>query len=266
LTGDEVAKALGLTTDYDRRDAIRRMVEHNSIRSPLSAKEAELIVKGATGAARAQCIAALAKLIKHNLSGEEGATILGDAREIAEYDRRDAIRALAQEERFGANGADAGLLLVGATGAARAQSISSFAKSLKSNLSGQEVASILGEPGDLMDYDRRDAIRAVALERKFGANGADAALFLNGATGAARAQAIASFAASLKPNLSGWDAAAILGEPNVLNEYDRRDAIRALADNHRLKNGLSGDELAAVLNGTTGAARAQSIDAATRKH
>lgn len=198
LSGVEAAQALGSTTDYDRRDAIRRMVEHNSIRSPLSAREAALIVKGATGAARAQCIAALAKLIKHNLSGEEGATVLGSAREITEYDRRDAIRALAKEERFGANGADAGLFLVGATGAARAQSIASFAK-------------------------------------------------------------------SLKPHLSGQEAATILGGSDVLQEYDRRDAIRALAESRRLRQGMLGDELAAMLDGTTGAARAQSIDALTKR-
>lgn len=199
LSGDEVAKALGSATEYNRRDAIQRMVEHGAIRSPLSAKETALIVKGTTGVARSQSIAALAKHIKQNLSGQEVETILGSAQDITDYNRRDAIQALAQAGRFGANGADAGL-------------------------------------------------------------------FLDGATGAARAQSIASFAKSLKPNLTGWEAASILGGPDELKEYDRRDAIQALAESKRLRQGLSGDELAAMLNGTTGTARAQSIDALTRRY
>lgn len=199
LSGLDAAQVLGSATEYNRRDAIQRMVEHNTIHSPLSAKETALVVRGTTGAARSQSIAALAKLIKQNLSGQEVETILGSAQDITDYNRRDAIQALAQAGRFGANGADAGL-------------------------------------------------------------------FLDGATGAARAQSIASFAKSLKPNLTGWEAASILGGPDELKEYDRRDAIQALAESKRLRQGLSGDELAAMLNGTTGTARAQSIDALTRRY
>ena len=196
LSGAETAKALGAIKEWNRLSAIQQMASQNSICSPLSANGAKLILKGTTSGAREGSVVAIAKLIKQNLSGEEVATILGGVTELNEWNRQAAIIALVKAERLGVIGTDAALFLKGTSSGAREGSIVNIAKSLKPNLTGEEVATILG-----------------------------------GVT--------------------------------ELNEWNRQAAIIAIANGGKLKGSYSGDEMAAMLQGTSGGARTGSITAIT---
>lgn len=334
LSGMEVSQALGSTTEGSRLYAIQQMVNQDSIRSPLSAAEVALILKGTTASARAQGVVVLAKLIKPNLSGQESATVLGSVTELNEGSRQYAVKALATAARLGATGADTRLMLQGMTGSARAQSIVDIAKGLKDNLSGEEIGNILGNASELNEGSRQYAIQALAragkigLDRtdteaalilkgttgssraqaivditkfiqpslsgqqvatllgsvqelnegsrlyaiqalakgdRLGANGRDTSIYLKGTTGSARAQAIVDIAKTLKPDLSGQEAAAILGEPSELNEGSRLYAIQGLVRAGKLRSNLSGDDLTALLSGMTGSARAQGLAELTKR-
>lgn len=192
LSGREVAQILDPTSEGARLYAIQQMVKQDSIRSPLSADEVALILKGTTGSTRAQGVADLAKLIKSNLSGQEGATILGNTAELSEGSRQFAVQALATATRLGATGSDTSLILKGMTGSARAQSIADIASSLKPNLSGQEASVILGASGELNEGSRLFAIQALVHAGKLRSNlpSDELTAILEGMTGSARAQGI----------------------------------------------------------------------------
>ena len=83
---------------------------------------------------------------------------------------------------------------------------------------------------------------------------------LTGATEAHRAKAIAALAPVVKANLSGENAAAILGTAKECSETNRADAIYYLALAKKFKQILSGKEMEMILDGTTGSARAKAIE------
>ena len=194
LSGAEAAKVLGTTKEYNRLSAIQQMASNNSICSPLSAGGAKLILQGTTSGAREGSISSLAKLIKDKLTGEEVATILGGVNELAEYNRLGGITSLAQAGRMGVIGTDAALFLKGASGGAREASIANIAKSVKPNLTGEEIATILGGVNELAEYNRLGGITSLANSGKLKSSytGDEMAAMLQGTSGGARTGSIAT--------------------------------------------------------------------------
>ena len=72
-------------------------------------------------------------------------------------------------------------------------------------------------------------------------------------------RSIATFANLTKSELSGKESATILGPAPELAEWDRYRAIAALAKAKKFKSSLTGEEMAMVLEGATGDARARAI-------
>ena len=194
LSGAEAAKALGTTKEWNRLSAIQQMASQNSICSPLSASGANLILQGTTSGAREGSISSLAKLIKDQLTGEEASTILGGVNELAEYNRLGGITSLAKAEKLGIIGTDAALFLKGTSGGAREGSIANIAKSIKPNLTGEEVATILGGVNELAEYNRLGGITSLAKSGKLKSSytGDEMAAILLGTSGGARTASIAA--------------------------------------------------------------------------
>ena len=119
---------MGPAKNWDRYNAIVALVAGGKFRSPLCANELALILKETTGSSRARSIAELANLTKSELSGRESATILGSAQDLAEWDRYNAIAALARAKKFKSSlaGEEMEMMLEGATGAARARAIAEW--------------------------------------------------------------------------------------------------------------------------------------------
>ena len=129
---------------------------------------------------------------------------------------------------------------------------------VKEGISGQDAQAALGPA---LDKDRADAIYYLVKGGKFRIPqcGPELGLALTGATEAHRARAIQALAGVVQSNLSGEDAAAILGTAKECSEKNRADAIYYLAKANKFKPILSGKELEMILDGTTGAARARAI-------
>lgn len=134
----------------------------------------------------------------------------------------------------------------------------------KPGMSGQDAQAALGPA---RDTDRADAIYYLVKGDKFRIPqcGPELGLALTGATEAHRARAIKALATVVQANLSGEDAAAILGTVKECSETNRADAIYYLAEAKKFKPILSGKELGMILDGTTGAARARAIQAISAK-
>jgi hypothetical protein len=192
LSGDEVVKALGSTKEQNRAAAITEMVKQGAIRSPLTADELAAILKGTTGGNRSYAIAQLSALINPLLTAPEAATVLGSANELREQNRAAAIRSLARTTVPGSWGAEASEPLNGSTGGNRSYAIAQLASLLRANLTGMEVATILGQPEELREQNRAAAIRnlvdAGRLRLPFSGN--ELSLVLTGTTGGNRSYAI----------------------------------------------------------------------------
>ena len=150
---------------------------------------------------------------------------------LSDGNRANAIAALARAKRFGPSiGEDAALALKGATQGSRATAVAEIAPYLRDNLPGQALAAIVGPASDITDGNRANAIAAIARSVKKPApiSGFDGGAILEGATQGSRASAIAELAPLFKADLSGQEAAAILGSPNVLSDGNRANAIAAL--------------------------------------
>jgi hypothetical protein len=265
LSGSDAALALGPARELDRANAIAKLAAGKQLAAPLIPDQIPAMLKGATGSYRAQAIAYIAPLLKMRMSGTEGALVLGTASELRELDRANAVKAIATGNCFGELGADAGLLLDGATGSYRAMAVSEIARYMKKGLPAAEAAKALGSAAELRELDRANAVLALVRERVPADWSGDAGGVLKGATGSYRAMAIAGLAPLLRDNLSGSEASAILGTAEELRELDRANAIRALMQAGRLKPGLGGAELEAILNGTSGSYRAQAIAALSER-
>ena len=257
LTAQEAAEILGTPAELSegsRRSAITSMARAKK-HDPLGA-EAALMLKGTTGSNRSFSIGELAPYLKANLTAQEVADILGSVAELSEGSRRSAITSMARAKKLGPLGAEAALMLKGTTGSNRSFSIGELAPYLKANLTAREAADILGTPAELSEGSRRSAITSMARAKKLGPLGAEAALMLKGTTGSNRSFSIGELAPYLKANLTAREAADILGTPAELSEGSRRSAITSMARAGKVRAGLSEAELAPVLDGTTGSARA----------
>jgi len=266
LTASEGAAILGAQKDLDEQSrlyAIQALTRRNRLGDLGS--DAMLLLTGTTGGNRAQAIAEMAGSFKTALSAQEVADTLGDPKQLNEQSRLYAIQALARANKLAVWAADAAGPLAGTTHGNRAQAIAEMTKSLKTGLTAQEVAQLLGDPKELNEQNRLYAIQALARAKKLAAWAADAATPLSGTTGGNRAQAIAEIAASLRAGLSGAEGAAILGGAEALSEQSRLYAVQALARAKKLKYPLSGEELGLLLLGTSGENRAQGLAELTRQ-
>ena len=194
LSGIDAAMGLGATTEYARYQAIYSMARGKQLRIPLCAGESATILRGTTGNNRALAIAEIALVVKIDLSGDEAALILGTTQESNEYARYQAIYSLAQAKKFkvGLGGEDAKRVLDGTTGNNRALAIAELALVVKSELSGDEAALILGSVQESNEYARYQGIYSLARAKKFKARlgGADLQRILDGTSGNNRVLAV----------------------------------------------------------------------------
>ena len=234
-------------------------VQAQSPGMPLSSSSASTQLQGKTGSIRSSAIAQVAPFLKADLTARETADILGTASELREAARANAILSIARAKKLSPLGAEAALMLKGATGSNRSMAIAEIAPYLKIGLTGQETADILGTASELSEAARANAILSIARAKKLGPLGAEAALMLKGATGNNRSMAMAEIAPYLKIGLTGQETADILGTVDELNETPRANAILFIARAGKTMPGLTEGELAPVLAGMTGSNRALAL-------
>lgn len=257
----DAAKVLGDLRDGNRFNAIANLARSGQLHSPLSAADCAAILQGTTQSSRAAAIGELAPLVKADLVGQEAATILGPAATLSEGNRFNAIAALARAKRFGPSiGEDAALALIGSTQSSRATAIGELAPYLRTGMSGQAIATVLGPAAMLSDGNRFNAVAAIARQTKRPAvlAGSDGAAILQGAIQSSRAAAIGELAALVKSDLNGQEAEAILGSEAILSEGNRFNAIAALARAKRFGPSI-GEDAALALKGATQSSRAAAI-------
>lgn len=130
-------------------------------------------------------------------SGKQAAAALGLA---IEMDRWQAIAALARNGKLRTPlcAEEAAMILAGTTGASRTNAVGEIARIVKSELSGPEVAMILGSKRESSERDRLEAIAALARAKRFSRNlsAEELDLILQGTTGSNRALAVAEIAAN----------------------------------------------------------------------
>ncbi len=262
MSGIDAAKTLGDLREGARYNAITAIARRGQISSPLSATDGAAILQGTTQHSRSAAIAQLASLFKADLRGAEAVTILGTEATLSEGNRYNAIAVLARGKRFGPSLAeDAVLVLQGVTQHSRAAAIAQIAPYLRPAISGQAIAAVLGGSRLLSEGNRVNAIAALvgSTQSKQPLAASDVASILDGTTQHSRAAAIARLATWIAVGLSGDDAATILGRSGELTEGNRFNAIAALARAGRFRGSLTGDEMTAILQGTTGQSRAAAI-------
>ncbi len=256
LGGNDVRTILGNLIEFDRRAGVQTLVAAGKVKNGLTSNEAVAILNGTSGTARGQAIAAIAPNLAQGLNGPDTAAILGN---LIEFDRRAGVRTLvaAGKVKNGLTSDEAVAVLNGTSGTARGQAIAAIAPNLAQGLNGPDTAAILG---NLIEFDRRAGVRTLVAAGKVknGLTSDEAVAVLNGTSGTARGQAIAAMASHLKDGLSGADTVAILGN---LGEFDRRAGIQTLVAAGKVMNGLTPNEVVAILNGTSGTARGQAIAA-----
>lgn len=261
LSVGDVVNALAGLREGNRNGAIANFARSGQLPNSIGATDGAAILQGTTQGARAGAIGELANLFKGDLSGKEAETILGPESTLSEGYRQTAISALARAKRFGPSlGEDSALSLKGVTQAARAGAISEIAPYLSANLPGQAIATILGSGTILSEANRQIAITSIARSGKkpLPLGGPDGAAILQGSSQGARAGAIIELAPLFKPDLTGQDAALILGSGITMSEVTRQNAITALARARRFGPSLA-EDAALMLEGTTQGNRAGSI-------
>ncbi len=117
----------------------------------LSSSAASTQLQGKTGNIRSTAIAQVAPFLKADLTAQEVADILGAAIELSEAPRANSILSIARATKLGPLGAEAALMLKGATGNNRSMAIAEIASFLKVGLTGRETAEILGTASELSE-------------------------------------------------------------------------------------------------------------------
>lgn len=258
---DAAATLSGLTEGH-RQLAIASMVRNGQLPGPLSAADGALVLSGTSQGYRSASIGEMAPIFKADLTGQEGASILGSASALNEGNRHLAIAALARAKRFGPTlGGDAGLILDGTTQGSRAAAIGEMAPYLRTGMRGDQIAAILGSGPTLSEGYRHLAIAALARAGRMpqALTASEAVPILIGTTQGERAAAIREMARNFATGLSGEDTAAILGGSGEMAEGNRYMAIAALARAGKLRPGLSGQEMTLVLEGISGQTRVAAI-------
>lgn len=198
------------------------------------------------------------------LSGDEVAKVLDPTKEqaraaaITKMVKQGAIRSPLTADELAA-------ILKGTTGGNRSYAIAQLSALINPHLTAPEAATVLGSVNELREQNRAAAIRSLVRTSVPGSWGAEVSAPLSGCTGGNRSYAIAQLASRLRANLTGMEAATILGQPEELREQNRAAAIRSLVDAGRLRLPFSGDELSLVLTGTTGGNRSYAIGLLTKR-
>ena len=265
LTGQEAASILGSAsdlTDGNRFNAIAAMGRAKRF-GPSIGGDAALALVGASQGSRAAAIGEIAPHLRADMRGQDVAAILGSAQVLTEGNRANAIAALARAGRMPRNttGAEAEMVLVGATQGARATAISEMALYFRTDMRGQQVVDILGGAQVLSEGNRFNAIAALARAGRMpcALTGAEAEPILAGSTLGNRAAAIAEMAPYFVPELSGESVASILGRSGETTEGNRFSAIAALARAGKLRAGLGELEGSVVLQGISAGFRSAAI-------
>ena len=200
LTGTELNAILGPTTDLtdgNRANAIAALARAKRF-GPSIGGDAGPALNGATQGARATAISEMASYFRTDMRGQDVAAILGSAQVLSDGNRANAIAALARAGRMPRNttGAEAELMLVGATQGARATAISEMATAFKSDLSGPEISKILGADGETTEGNRYNALAAVVRAGKVRGNlgTQDTGMIVQGMSGGTRAAALKDLA------------------------------------------------------------------------
>jgi hypothetical protein len=162
------------------------------------------------------------------------------------HDRANAIRALLDRMPMNLSTADANLVLQG-LGGQRAAGLAAIAPHLADPLDGNDVAQLLNP---MTTYDRVNSIHMLVGSGKVkeGLSAQEAKIILEGTQGQ-RAAGINMLASHLAPQLSGKDAAIVLGE---LTTYDRVNILRLLASTNKLTRSLQPEEARLLLEGSGG--------------
>ena len=173
-------------------------VQAQSPGTPLSSSSASTQLQGKTGSIRSSAIAQVAPFLKADLTARETADILGTASELSEAPRANAILSIARAKKLSPLGAEAALMLKGATGNNRSMAIAEISPYLKIGLTGQETADILGTVDELNETPRANAILFIARAGKTmpGLTEGELAPVLAGMTGSNRALALSELRVS----------------------------------------------------------------------
>ena len=192
LSGPELALALGPATDLtdgNRANAVAALARATRF-GPSIGGDAGPALNGATQGARATAISEMAPYFRTDMRGQDVAAILGTAQVLSDGNRANAIAALARAGRMPRNttGAEAEMMLVGATQGARATSIVEMSRYFADGLSGADLVAILGPNGETTEGNRYNAIAALAHSRKIGTalSAAEIASVLQGTSGGTR--------------------------------------------------------------------------------
>lgn len=262
LTAQEAAEILGSADQlegWDRARAIQS-IERTKKLGPLGA-DAAMMLRGTNASSRAASVADIAPYLKTGLTAREAAAILGTVEELKGWDRARAIQSIARAKKLGPLDAEVSQMLQGTTESSRAAGVADLAPYLKADLTAQQAATMLGSTDELEGWDRARAIQSIARTKKLAPLGPEGALLLKGTNGSSRTAAIADLASYLETGLTAAQAAAILASTDELAGWDRARAIRSIAHAGKVRAGFSEVELAPVLDGTTGSARASSLEA-----
>ena len=215
LTGQEAASILGPGTDLtdgNRANAITALARAKRF-GPSIGGDAGPALNGASQGARATAISEMAPYFRTDMRGQDLAAILGSAQVLSDGNRANAIAALARAGRMprNATGAEAEMMLVGATQGARATAISEMARYFVDGLSGADLVAILGRNGEATEGNRYNAISALARARKIGTmlSSADVAIVVIGTSGGTRASAIAEIVNPVNQSAAQGGAASV---------------------------------------------------------
>ena len=265
VTGQTIATILGagpLLSDGNRQGAIAAIARSGKKPLPLSGADGAAILQGSAHVARAGSIGELAPLFRSDLSGQEADAILGSETTLSEGNRQRAIAALARSQRFGPSlSEDAALALKGTTQGSRAGSIAEIAPYLRAGLTGQAIATILGDGSLLSEGNRAGAIAAIARSGKkpLPLSGAEGAAILQGTTQSARVASIREIARFFVAGMPGDKVALILGASAESTEGHRYGGLDTLVRAGVVTTGIIGPELESVLRGMSGQTKTAAI-------
>lgn len=261
LAGVQVAAILGnaeVLSEGNRHNAIAALTRSSRISRALSSAEVVAILAGTTHGARAGAIGELSSNIKNDLTGQEAGALLGTPDQLSEGNRVNAISALARAGRFGPSiGGDAAVVIEGTTHGSRAAAIGELARYLQSDLRGAQIAAVLGSESVLNEGNRQNAIAALARAHRIPQQltAAEAGPVLAGVSHGSRAAAIAELATYFVPGLSGTEAGTVLGASGETTEGNRFNGIASLVRAGKLRPGMNGSEVEALLRGMSEQAR-----------
>ena len=175
-------------------------------------------------------------------------TLLKDA---TEFDRAGKIGKLVQGVNTPFETGMVVEMLKGTTGNARNQAIGHLLDVIKPRLDGNEAAAIAGHS---TEYDRAALLKQLARKLRSDQTPQETVLLLQDTHSIARNQALSFIIDSIRPGLSGEQAAAILDSSS---EYERSAGLKLIA--RKLRSEQSSHEAVLMLKDTTSIPRNQAL-------